>query len=253
MEKTIFLCEDSPEGIFTGIYDAWASRKGHSKVKLKLNNEDTLEMFSEYVNVVPDAEKAEKVRRSVCQKICAEAWIRVFRAAMSEAETKADDIYRFLVGGFYYGPKVLKMLAEPAVMRIMELDRKVGNEAHYWKEFLRFDERENGILFARIHPKSNVISMITPHFADRLSGENFMILDTGRGIAAIHPAGQPWYMTTVPLEEVEHLLKVKPDEYRDLWKSFYRAITIEARLNPDLQRNRMPLWYREYMTEFLDE
>ena len=25
----VFVCEDSPEGIFTGVYDAWNSRLGH--------------------------------------------------------------------------------------------------------------------------------------------------------------------------------------------------------------------------------
>gem|GEM_PF-5421032 len=30
----IFLCEDSIDGIFTGIYDAWASRYGHKNIKL---------------------------------------------------------------------------------------------------------------------------------------------------------------------------------------------------------------------------
>lgn len=29
----IFLCEDSIDGIFTGIYDAWASRYGTQKYK----------------------------------------------------------------------------------------------------------------------------------------------------------------------------------------------------------------------------
>ena len=35
----IFLCEDSIDGIFTGIYDAWASRVGHDRVKLEAGPE----------------------------------------------------------------------------------------------------------------------------------------------------------------------------------------------------------------------
>ena len=32
----VFVCEDSPEGIFTGVYDAWNSRLGHENVRLEV-------------------------------------------------------------------------------------------------------------------------------------------------------------------------------------------------------------------------
>ena len=48
-------------------------------------------------------------------------------------------------------------------------------------------------------------------------------------------------------------MAAKSDGYRDLWKTFYQAIAIEERKNPKLQRNMMPLRYREYMTEFLED
>lgn len=32
---TVFVCEDSLDGILTGVYDAWDSRLGHSGVRLK--------------------------------------------------------------------------------------------------------------------------------------------------------------------------------------------------------------------------
>lgn len=247
---TIFLCENSPEGILTAVYDAWASRRGHSHVKLKLNQEDSLELFADYVTVEPDMEKAEKVRRSIQQKISRYAWEMVYRAALSEREEKADDIYRFLVGGFYYGSRVVNMLAEPVVMRITEMNRSVSNEAHFTREFLRFDEREGGILFAKIRAKNDVLTLVVPHFADRLSGENFLILDVSRNRAAVHPAGSSWYLTELTPEQADELLSTRPDEYRDLWKTFFHAIAIEARKNPKLQRNMMPLHYREFALEF---
>ena len=30
---TVFVCEDSLDGILTGVYDAWDSRLGHSGVR----------------------------------------------------------------------------------------------------------------------------------------------------------------------------------------------------------------------------
>lgn len=252
MERTIFLCEDTPEGIFTGVYDAWASRRGHSHVKLKLNQMDTMELFSEYVSVAPDAEKAEKVRRSIQRKIGIPAWQAVYRSVLSWEESKADDIYRFLVGGFYYGSQVMGMLAEPAVMRIVELDRAVANEAHYYKEFLRFSESgsENRILCAKMRPKNQVLPLVTHHFAQRLSGENFLILDVGRGLASLHPAGRDWILAELTPAQAEAVPDPGEDDCGELWRTFFQSIAIRQRENSRLQRGNLPLRYREFMNEF---
>lgn len=249
-EKTIYVCGEDLESILTAVYDAWASRKGHSRVKLEVENQKTPELFAVYVPVKPDPEKARKVMRAIQKKISVRAWQMVYRAALSREESRADDIYRFLVGGFYFGPRVLGMLAEPAVCRLMELNRAVGNEAHYFREFLRFEEREHRVLLGKIRPKNQVLSLIMPHFADRLPKENFLILDMGRQTAGLHPAGEKWYLASLASERVEDLLRRKEDGYQDLWKTFFQAIAVEERKNPQLQRNQMPLRYREYATEF---
>ena len=44
----VFVCEDSPEGIFTGVYDAWSSRLGHENVRLEVQGEYNYSLFSEY-------------------------------------------------------------------------------------------------------------------------------------------------------------------------------------------------------------
>lgn len=75
---TVFECEDSSDGIFTGIYDAWDSRLGHANVRLQLQGMHTLELFTQYRQVVPDAGKAEKVARTIrrsvrylnCRDVC---------------------------------------------------------------------------------------------------------------------------------------------------------------------------------------
>ena len=66
---TIFWCEDSLDGILTGIYDAWDSRLGHNQVKLKTDAQDTLELFCDYRQVKTDAVKAEKVLRTIRDRL----------------------------------------------------------------------------------------------------------------------------------------------------------------------------------------
>ena len=54
MNRVIFQCEDSMEGILTGVYDAWASRVGHDRVKLEAGPDHEMELFSEYRRVETD-------------------------------------------------------------------------------------------------------------------------------------------------------------------------------------------------------
>ena len=55
----IFLCEDNIDGIFTGVYDAWASRRGHANVALSSASSENYSLFHEYIRVQTDPEKSD--------------------------------------------------------------------------------------------------------------------------------------------------------------------------------------------------
>ena len=136
--------------------------------------------------------------------------------------------------------------------RVFELARFTANEAHYHVEFLRFKELENGILYAEIGPKNNILTFIMPHFADRLPLENFVIYDEIRNIYAMHPARGEWYLVygEEGIRQAEHHFSEGEKKYSELFYSFFHTIAIKERNNYGLQRNMLPLRYREYMTEF---
>ena len=39
---TVYVCEDSFDGILCGVYDAWMSRKGHDQVCLELEGAEEI-------------------------------------------------------------------------------------------------------------------------------------------------------------------------------------------------------------------
>ena len=133
---------------------------------------------------------------------------------------------------------------------MFELKRKVGNEAHFHVEFIRFANMPGDVLVSHIEPKSNVLTLVAPHFSDRLPSENWMIIDDKRFIAVVHPANQDYYLTTLSKEEMDRLSIQTDDPFIDLWKDFFNTIGIKERANYQCQRNLMPLWYRKHMTEF---
>ena len=252
--KYIYRCEDSAEGILTGIYDAWASVHRHEENRIEVctGEWEVPMLFAEYIDVIPDAEKSEKVQRSVRLRVSEEAYEMVMKAVLSGDPEKGEVIYRFLIYAFREGARAGKSYGNPWVMRLFEAVRNYDNESHHLKGFLRFDEQENGLLLARYAPKNNVLGDLMEHFLDRLNGENFMIFDEKRRIVGIHRIGTVWFVYRLNEEEYRMFASayVKEDSYAALWKIFHRKIAIAERENPALQRNNLPLRFRPYMTEF---
>ena len=259
MNKRIFLCEDNIDGIFTAVYLAWGSKLGHSNVKLeeldRQNRYSNLELFSEYVTVETDSKLALKVSKAIMDKISRDVYEMVCLAALSDYPGKADLIYRFLVLGFHAGAEITGHLSNETVNTVFKLSNNVSREQHHLLGFVRFSEQESGFLLAAIQPKSNVLSLLAPHFSDRLPQERFVIYDRKRNTAVLHIPGKPWILAGVSKEDADRLREHTSGEheYADLWKIFVQNIAIMQRLNPNLQRNNLPLHFRKNMTEFMDE
>ena len=125
-------------------------------------------------------------------------------------------------------------------------------ELHYFREFLRFSQSEQGILFSQISPKSNILPLIAPYFTDRLPSENYLIFADTYQLAVIHPKNTGWYLAPMNLEEFHQVLVKGPEEasWEACFKAFHKTIAIKERTNPVCQRTHLPLWYRKHMTEF---
>ncbi len=252
MSKTIYTCEPEFGAMMTCIYAAWASKRGHANVELALEPVTQLELFGEYIHVDRDDEKAQKVITSIKKKISYESYRQIYYAAHGTAEQRLDVIYRFLILGFHFGGEALNMLTQEPVMQLMELSRKTKREAHYFVEFSRFTSVNNLVYVCHIEPKSDVITIVADHFADRMPSEYWIMVDDMRKKAVIHPKDEAFFVQELSDEEFQKLQKAEhlEDEFTAMWRVFFETIDIEARVNPKCQMNMMPLWYRKHATEF---
>ena len=248
----IFLCKDSFEGILCGVDDAWMSRLGHENVKLELQEGYNLELFAEYRETEGSGEKAQKVLDVVVRKISREAYRLIYHASLSWERGKADAIYRFLIDGFRLGSRVADCLQLPSVSEIFRLDRSVANEDHLLREFLRFSQVGEHELFSVIGPKNDVLTLLVPHFVDRMPTESFIIYDKNRKKAVVSEASGDWFLLSgaaaARLEELAE--RTDRGEYAALWKTFFDSIAVRERENYRCQRGHLPLRFRSYMTEF---
>lgn len=249
----VLICENSIDGIFSGIYRAYASRYGHNNIRLTTADLiESFELFCEYEEVPVDLENSRKVADTLRSRLGQDTYLEICQA-ISAYETqreqqknmsKAEAVYKTVVLGLSMeqGAKVLNYLGNPYVNRVFQLARSSGNEAHHLLGFLRFSELENGTLFSRIHPKNNVLSILADHFTDRLPMENFIIYDENRKTAALHKKGSGYLLAEVPDADEDFMNRFsdKELEYRSLWLEFFHSIAIEARKNPKLQSQNIP-------------
>lgn len=238
----------------SGVYDAYASRLGFQNVKLQINENTERELFADYREAEEDSEKAKKVLKTIRRELGAEAYETICRAAASRNEEKADAIFRTIVLGLHLPKKqqVMNCLTEEAVCTVAALGKKTWNEAHRFMGFVRFQELSGKILYAEIRPENDILPLIAPHFADRFPLENWIIYDEGRKKSIVHGANRGWILleNRASMEMLGKECSEEEDSYASLWKVFTESIAIEARKNEKLQKQLLPLKFRDKMTEF---
>ena len=92
MEELILICEDSVEGILTAIYRIYEWKLCGKRVKIQTGASD-LCLFAQYREVMPDAECAAKVARTLRRRFGEQAWEAISYALASEEADKSQAVY----------------------------------------------------------------------------------------------------------------------------------------------------------------
>ncbi len=240
----VYHYDGSFDGFLCCVFESFSAKENPAAIFLEDEQQETL-FPVKYIDT--DAEKAARVKRSIPLKMSAEADYIIRRAFLSCMEQREVKMLDFMRLGYQAGKKITKMTTNPVVHALDKAVRFVGNEAHLSLEFLRFSEFGE-FLAAEITPKNNILPLIVPHFADRFPDENFVIYDKNHKVAFLHRgSGKSEFFSGEvtfpdPSEEEEN--------YRRLWKHFYKTIAIEGRKNERCRMNHMPKRYWPNMTEF---
>lgn len=252
--RTIYICRDNVTGIFSAIYDAWKAGGEEDTCGIALLGRVEPQLFCEYQEVEEEEHKAAAVEKLIQKHLGREAYWDIYHASLSCEAYKGDAILGTMLAArkLKDSTKIMEHLSHESVEKVFELSRSVGGETHALKGFTRFRELVNGVLFAEISPKNQVLTCLAPHFADRLPLENWMICDKIHGTFAIHEAKKQWILVEGEEIDVEKARNFSENEqvYARLWKSFCKTISIEVRESKARQMHQMPLRYRPNMVEF---
>lgn len=250
----ILICKNNIENIFTAIYEAYEKHLNHSETYLQIGEDENIRLFSEYYIVETDEEKAKKVARTIGVKFGARSEESIWQALCADDEEKAQAVYQMLVIGFSKQIKgsLIDCLNDPWIVKVNQLCKRVGNEEHHYRGFLRFEELEGGILYANINPKSDILIQLGTHFMNRFPGEKFMIFDEKRGKYFVHVKSKKFtIMDKVVLDGWQQPRRtIEEESIQNLFRIFHKCISIDERENLTLQRSLLPFRFRDKMTEF---
>lgn len=141
-------------------------------------------------------------------------------------------------------------LTDERVMVLTRAIRRLVNEAHKYKGFVRFADY-GGVLVGQIAPENQVLPLLRPHFCQRLPNEAFLLHDKTHR-QALFAAGGKW-----KLRPLDHLDLDDPNQAevqcQTLWRQFYHTIAIPQRYNPRCRQTHLPKRYWAEMTELQAE
>lgn len=262
--RTIYVCEDSLTGIFSGIYEVWKRKMTAEEAGLEVGDSFERRLFCEYIFCKAEERKALAVIRMIQKNLGADVYEKISYALLSADRRKADMVFRAMLEAKKLSRKdrLMEHLGNEAVRAVFGMYRQVANEAHHYKGFVRFRELKNKTLFAKIEPKHAVLPCIAEHFADRFPQENWIIYDKPHEVFLIHEKGKRYYFLQQYMcmkgdsgsaQKIAGGFSEEEMDYETWWKGFVQSISVAERENRALQNQNLPLRFRTNLVEFSKE
>lgn len=251
----LFHYDKTFEGLLSCIFFAYA-QKCIPDMILSPSDQQPLFADEQYV-VESDKVKASRVWSSLekkLSKIARRMMMSVWISGLPETEML---LFRYMCKNIDHPQGVELNFGDTDVLRVKEIAQQVSREAQRLVQFVRFQETADGIWFAPIAPRYNLLPLVVKHFRNRYSTQPWILYDTTRN--------QGLYWDTHTVHDVSFspadlaalkLGQLNGDKQSDeeqliqrMWKEYFRSITIRERLNLKLQQQHMPKKYWKYLTE----
>ena len=253
---TVYTFDGTMDGLLTAVFDAFAL---HEQPEQLLKTGDALPLFCERTYpVTTDDEKARRVWVGLEKQLSHEAMKLISVSWLSELSELPTPLFRYVCKVFRQGD-ISRNFANPDVLTVTNIARRVLHEQLRMKQFIRFQKAKDGTYLAVVSPDHNVLPLITDHFCDRFNDQSWLIYDAKRHYGFYYndckvirvtfedEASVPFNLTNGKLDE--EVLSGDDQLLQNLWRTYFKAICIKERMNPRKQLQDMPRRYWKYMTE----
>ncbi len=243
----ILLYDGSFEGFLSLVYEVYYKKLKPNEIYKTLPQKLILE---EIIDIQSSKENSEKVLEAIKQKFPKKALEKILNIFLCDTREFELDLLGFIIIGFKNKNELFNINNE-VVFSLNKLEQELFRLVHKMYAYARFEELEDGTLYAKIDSKFNVLYFLAKHFLKRFNNQKFIIHDVSRGLAFIKNDD---YMGVQEVAAFNSpTFSQKEEKFQKLWKSFFSAVSIKERENLKLQQNQVPLMYRTYMSEFFNQ
>ncbi|GAB6013107.1 TIGR03915 family putative DNA repair protein [Viscerimonas tarda] len=250
----VFRYDKTFDGLLTAVFDAYSRKCFPGKL---IAGDDVAPLFTEEIyTVITQADKSQRVWAALEKKLSKTASGMLWAVWLSEQEESDSLLFRYICKTFNSKTSIEVNFNDPDVLLVSQLAKMVQKEAEYIRQFARFQKAADNMYFAPIAPKCNALPLSLEYFKDRFADQQWIVYDMKRNYGFFYDLKTVVEMTLSG--EGSHLLTGKLDEsrmaedeklFQELWKGYFKSMTIKERINPKLQRQHMPVRFWKYLTE----
>lgn len=252
---TIFQYDHTFEGLLCALFDAYSKK---TFPDILIAETEQLPLFYDTIHRVITAQhRAERVWSALKKKLSEGALSQLTYCWLSEQPEAPRLLFRYMQKTIDASYSIETNFADPDVLAVFQLSRKVSSEQHKVIQFMRFQKATDGIYYGIMAPKYNVFPLTISHFQDRFADQPWLIYDTKRKYGYYYNCHCVNEITFMQPEQA-HLINGILDNsmmdkqeklFQTLWKSYFNSICIKERLNPVKHKKDMPIRFWKYLTE----
>ena len=249
----IFFYDRTFEGLLTAVFDAY-NRKTFPQRLMKTG--ETPPLFTDEVYTVwTQKTAAERVWKALERKLKKEACNMLMRVWLSELPGSDELLLRYIRKTFDTKHDISLNFGDADVLEVGKIARKVGHEALYLKQFVRFQKAADDLFFAPVRPIYNALPLTIDHFTDRFADQPWVIYDLRRRYGYYYDLQTAREITFTDDDRLlggrldESLMAEDEQLFQDLWRGYFKAMSIKERINLRKQRQDMPVRFWQYLTE----
>ena len=194
-----------------------------------------------------DFKKSKRVLLGIEKNISYETLFNTYYSFLSNEAEKEIYLLKYLHSGFNFGSQINNKLFLPYVYKVINMKKRTFGEYHRLKGLLRFQEIHDNLYYSSIHPDNNIIEILGHHFIKRLPSQNFIIHDKKRNLCLLYNTKNYQIISSNEIEIPT--ISLEEQKYQELWKLFFKTISISQRKNTKCQMQHMPKKYWKDLVE----
>ena len=242
----ILVYDGTFEGFLSLVYGVYYEKLKPIKIYKTLPNEI---IFEEIKIIETSLINSIKVLDAIKTKFPKELLEKILNIFMCDSKDFEMALLEYIIIGFKEVKQLFNINLQN-VFYVNNLEKELFRNVHKLTGFIRFEELEDGTLYAKVESKFNIVYFLGKHFLKRFNNQNFIIHDLNRKLAFVKIQNDFSVQEVAFFDEPNY--SSNEQKFQKLWKSFFSAVTIKERINPKLQQQLVPLLYRTYMNEFFD-